>query len=145
LLAEEAHWRQKSRAIWIKCGDRNTKYFHHFSSFRRNHKHIWELKTDTTNIITGQDKLIPTAFHFFKNSYSDQGLTNITDQASITGLFPRLISEREADLLNVACTKEEIWKVLNTFKRDKSPGPDGWTVEFYLHFFDLVGMICGNW
>jgi hypothetical protein len=22
--------------------------------------------------------------------------------------------------------------------KDKSPGPDGWTVEFYLHFFELV-------
>jgi hypothetical protein len=74
LLAEEALWRQKSRAIWIKCGDRNTKFFHHFSSYRRNHKHIWELKMDTTYIITGQDKLIPTAYHFFKNSYSDRDL-----------------------------------------------------------------------
>jgi hypothetical protein len=28
---------------------------------------------------------------------------------------------------------------IKSFSKDKSPGPDGWTVEFYLHFFDLVG------
>jgi hypothetical protein len=74
----------------------------------------------------------------FKNAYRDKGLTNIIDQASITGLFPKIISDREAELLFAPCTKEEIWKALNTFKKDKSLGPDGWTVEFYLHFFDLI-------
>jgi hypothetical protein len=25
------------------------------------------------------------------------------------------------------------------FKKEKSPRPDGWSVELYLHFFDLMG------
>ena len=28
---------------------------------------------------------------------------------------------------------------LKSFKKDKSPGPDGWPVEFFLAFFDLLG------
>ena len=28
---------------------------------------------------------------------------------------------------------------LKTFKRDKASGPDGWPVEFYMAFFDLLG------
>ena len=34
----------------------------------------------------------------------------------------------------------EIDNVLKGFKKDKSLGPDGWPVEFYLHFFDLIGL-----
>jgi hypothetical protein len=37
------------------------------------------------------------------------------------------------------CTLQEVLAALKSFSKDKSPGPDGWTVEFYLHFFDLVG------
>jgi hypothetical protein len=33
----------------------------------------------------------------------------------------------------------EIREVLKLFAKDKSSGPNGWTVEFFSHFFDLVG------
>ena len=33
----------------------------------------------------------------------------------------------------------EVEVVLKGFKKDKSPRPNGWPVEFFLAFFDLVG------
>ena len=33
---------------------------------------------------------------------------------------------------------------LKLFKKDKAPGPDGWPVEFYLTFFDLMGPLLVN-
>jgi hypothetical protein len=44
LRKEEEHWRQKICAIWLKCGDHNTRFFHNFASARRNQKHIWEIE-----------------------------------------------------------------------------------------------------
>jgi hypothetical protein len=35
--------------------------------------------------------------------------------------------------------QEEIHEVLKGFVKDKSLGPDGWTVKFFIQFFDLVG------
>jgi hypothetical protein len=43
LSYNEEKWRQHSRVIWISSGDRNTKFFHHFSNQRGIHKHIWEI------------------------------------------------------------------------------------------------------
>ena len=34
---------------------------------------------------------------------------------------------------------EEVELDLKSFKKDKSPGPDGWPVEFYLDFLDILG------
>ena len=34
---------------------------------------------------------------------------------------------------------EECRKVLDTVESDKTPGEDGFTVEFYRTFFDLIG------
>jgi hypothetical protein len=114
------------------------KLFHHFGSYRRNHKNIWELNIDADVIISGQYNLIYEAHSYFKNSYSDMGLKKYFDQEAIIGNFPRLVSDVEAEQLSRACTKEEIWNFLNSFKRDKIRGPDGWNIEFYLHFFELV-------
>jgi hypothetical protein len=35
---------------------------------------------------------------------------------------------------------EEVWEVLKSFAKDKSPGPDGLMVEFLIHHFDLLGV-----
>ena len=34
---------------------------------------------------------------------------------------------------------DEIHIVLHKFAKDKSLGPDGWTIEFFLAFFDILG------
>jgi hypothetical protein len=36
-------------------------------------------------------------------------------------------------------TLEELKEVMRRFQKDKSPGPDGWTIEFFMGFFDLLG------
>jgi hypothetical protein len=132
LLVEEELWRQRSRATWIKSGDQNTKFFHHFASYRRNRKHIWELKSEDDVIISGQENLITEAHRFFKSSYSDSGLTNYIDQAAITGHFPRLVSEEEVAQLSRACTKDEIWNVLKLSHGFLHPHPTLYEVHLYI-------------
>ena len=46
--------------------------------------------------------------------------------------------EEDITALEHAVTLEELSDVLKGFAKDKSPTPDGWTVEFFLYFFDLV-------
>jgi len=58
----------------------------------------------------------------------------------VARLFTRLINEEEASDLYKLVTMEELKMVLSLFKKDKSPGPDGWTVEFFIHFFELLSL-----
>ena len=34
---------------------------------------------------------------------------------------------------------EELNATLNSFQKDKSPGPNGWTVELFLATYDIIG------
>ena len=36
-------------------------------------------------------------------------------------------------------SKDEVEATLKSMQKEKSPGPDGWTVELFLHFFDTLG------
>jgi hypothetical protein len=50
-----------------------------------------------------------------------------------------MVDVEESRALYSPVTIEELKSVLFHFKKEKSPGPDGWTVEFFTSFFDLVG------
>ena len=46
LSLEEISWRQKSRMLWIKEGDNNTKFFHKVANSRRRFNHLSFLEMD---------------------------------------------------------------------------------------------------
>ena len=43
-IMEETHWRQLSREIWLKEGDRNTGFFHRMASAHRRHNCMERVK-----------------------------------------------------------------------------------------------------
>eukprot|EP00253_Pinus_taeda_P035638 PITA_35638 len=63
----------------------------------------------------------------------------MADIIRVAQLFPRFLEQEEERELIREVTMEESKATLKWFKKDKSLGPDGWTIEFYLAFFDIIG------
>ena len=69
----------------------------------------------------------------------DDKSSNIADQLKVIRLFPTFTQEEEVNSFLEPVTLQEVEVVLKGFKKDKSPRLDGWPVEFFLAFFDLIG------
>ena len=54
-------------------------------------------------------------------------------------LYPSMLSSEKARCFIENVSLTEIEGALKPFKKDKSPRLDGWPVEFFLHFFYLLG------
>ena len=52
--------------------------------------------------------------------------------------IPKL-ADADRDRMEGPLSYEECKKALDTFQNNKAPGEDGFTVEFYTFFFDLLG------
>jgi hypothetical protein len=139
LREEEDRWRLKSRALWLTSGDSNTRYFHRFASHRRNKKLIWDIEEDDGSILHKTEDIKHAAHNHYKSVYHQEIDINLHDQIETARLFPQMVTDEEARALESPCTKEEILEVIKGFTKEKSLSPDGWTVELYLHYFDLMG------
>ncbi|XP_057444427.1 uncharacterized protein LOC130736638 [Lotus japonicus] len=73
ILQEELLWAQKSRCLWLKFGDRNTRFFHTTTIIRRKRNKIEALIDDGGNLLTDFDVLQDFTVNFFKQSYIDDG------------------------------------------------------------------------
>ncbi|GLJ40489.1 hypothetical protein SUGI_0834840 [Cryptomeria japonica] len=66
LQCEEIHWRQKSRELWLKEGDRNTKFFHRSAIAICNRNKISEIKRLDGFIVRNYEDIAQEATRFFE-------------------------------------------------------------------------------
>jgi len=129
LEEKEARWRLKSRAIWLKAGDENTKQFQAYQ----------ELENSDGDQICSFAGLEEMGINHFESLFKAQEETSIAEIVRVAGFFPRFVLEEDNRMLMEEIEEVELGRVLQSFQRDKSPGPDGWPIEFYSGFYDLIG------
>jgi hypothetical protein len=62
---------------------------------------------------------------------------NIDTILKVESIFPRFISPKDNLSLVAEVTKEELEKIIHSFQKDKSPGPDGFPIDFYKGCFEI--------
>eukprot|EP00253_Pinus_taeda_P027637 PITA_27637 len=139
LKQQEESLRLRSRAIWLKAGDENSKFFHNFAKGRKVSNTIWSLPHPEGGLADNFNKLSQLGTAHFRGLFKNPPGANLAEIIEVASHFPRFINEEDSEDLMNPVTMEELESTLKWFKKDKSPGPDGWTIEFYLAFFEQIG------
>ena len=128
LLAKEETWRLKSRAIWLMSGDDNSKFFHAYVKGRKSANTIWSLRDDAGLEHTSFEDKARCGVAHFENLFKAPNHASIAEVIRMAQMFPRFVDEEGNRFLMRETSEEELKAVLQSFQKDKSPGPDGWTI-----------------
>ena len=138
-MEKEETWPLKSRAFWLACGDENTKHFHAYAKGRKALNTIWCLEDDRGRRCESFEELAETGVEYFQNLFKAPAGAHIAEIMQVAQVFPRFVGEEENNLLMEEVSEEELKVALQSFQKDKSPSPDGWTIEFFIDLYDLLG------
>ncbi|KAL5553097.1 hypothetical protein UlMin_040498 [Ulmus minor] len=124
VFKEAVAWRQKMKFRWIKEWDYNSAMFHRMVSFWKSKNVINRIVKEDETVLTDQREIVGEIVSFFENLYKERGL-GWWDFEDIN--WGRIAQER-AFWLERPFEEEEIKKAVFEIDREKSPGPDGYTV-----------------
>ena len=130
---EEISWKQKSRMLWIKEGDNNTKFFHKMANSRRRFNHLSFLEVDGV-IYKEESEMAAQVVNFYKNLYQESEEW----RPLVEGLEFDQIDGSERGWLERRFEKEEILLAFNELAGDKALGPDGFSMAFFHHCWRVV-------
>ena len=136
LFQSETLWRQKSREIQLKLGDKNSKFFHLSTIIHRRRNNIDVIKTEDGSWIS-ESKLIRQLFlKNFKQQFKEEEVHFPTHLEHL--ILPCVTEDENASLLTTP-SPEEIKPTLFHMQNLKAPGPYGFPILFYKQLWPTIG------
>ena len=128
----------RSKAQWISQGEKATRYFCILEKRNFLNKTVGFLDRGNGVIISEQETILNEVQNFYKNLYSNNPVQDLDLDFLKNGAV--LLDQSATADLEGAVTTQEVEQALISMKNDKSPGPDGFTSEFYKKFFPDIGI-----
>jgi hypothetical protein len=119
---EEHHWAQRNRVNWLQQGDKNTAYFHNFTTARRQRNHVKRLIDEEGNCIEGSAYLNPHVSNYFGGLFTTE--IEEPNPELINKVIPKVIERMNEDLIKPYIAAD-IKKTLFSIGDIKAPGRMG--------------------
>ncbi|GAU51479.1 hypothetical protein TSUD_413680 [Trifolium subterraneum] len=136
LEKEEMWWSQRSRALWLTHGDKNTKFFHQNASQRRRKNKIECIKDPMHQTHTNKEEIERIFVTHFQELFTSQTISNAAETAQVVH---NKLDQEMHDYLAMNFTAEEVYLAIKDMKSLAGPGPDGLPTRFYHTYWDIVG------
>ena len=130
----------RSRCRYEELGEKPTKYFLNLENRNYQEKVIQYLIDENGEEVYGTKDILEVQKNYYKNLYKEAIEIDDTPIEAIIGTNPKQLSQKEADDLEGELTYKELAEALKSMKNSKSPGNDGFTVEFFKFFWQDLGV-----
>lgn len=138
--AEESFLMQKSRIRWCLEGDSNTSFFHNSVKAHQARNCIYYLRNDADERISESVQLKNYVIDYYQQLLGSKNLSvQPLSVDSIRDLNHFRCSATLAMQLSAIPTPAEITTTIFSLPRNKAPGPDGFTVDFFITSWGTVG------
>lgn len=127
----------RSKAKWALEGERNNKFFLQLEKHRQQVNTIKEIATPNGEIVKSTEGILKEEFDFYKSLYR-KGEVNADKQHTFLSVVKQTINDEDKIYCDKKMEKEEMTDAVKGMSRNKSPGTDGLTTEFYLAFWKKI-------
>lgn len=131
----------RSRTCWLEEGEKNTSYFFSLEKQRQTKKKINKLLIN--NISTdNQDQVNEEIRQFYNKLYESK--FSVEDCQMFFEKIKecsKIINENFRQHMEDKLRIEELDIAIGQMSKGKSPGQDGLTVEFYIHFWNHIRVL----
>ncbi|XP_062028333.1 uncharacterized protein LOC133744209 [Rosa rugosa] len=139
LSQQEKYWRQRSRAVWLKDGDRNSAFFHRRACNRKSRNSIRGLTDEQGQWQSEPAEIQRLLLTYFKTVFSSEG-GDARALQTVLDATPTKVTRSMNESLVQPYTDDEIKAALFQMHPSKSPGPDGMSPFFFQKYWNVVSM-----
>ncbi|KAL5582281.1 hypothetical protein UlMin_014723 [Ulmus minor] len=135
---EERYWRQRSKDLWLKCRDRNSKFFHQKASARKSKNSITGLVDINENWCDEEQGMAHIIENYFDTLFSSSSPSSVNFDRVLDSI-ERKVTPQLNEQLEQAFAAENVKTSVFQMAPTKSPGADGMSAIFYQKFWPIVG------
>ena len=126
----------RSKAQWNFECDKNTSFFLNLEKSKQESNSIKELNTNN-GLSRKTEDILDYVHQYYSKLYTRENIHSAKEE-DILNLITNKINEIERQNCDKEISIEELTNALKGMNRNKSPGIDGITVEFYIKFWDKL-------
>ncbi|KAM6574521.1 hypothetical protein CsatA_022848 [Cannabis sativa] len=135
---EEKFWKQRSRALWLKEGERNTKFFHRKANSRKKKNSITGLLDQNAQWVYGNRMVGRVACNYLQQLFTAQP-ASADELKEFQSMVPNKISRETNEYLIAPFTKDDVVQAMRDIHPHKAPGNDGMPGLFHRKFWPIIG------